>query len=191
MSSLRRLALALCAAPLALGLAACGSSDEGGANAEVVAPVAAPAGQQWADVVAITPEGGWLSGNPKAPIRLVHFPGVALAVVAAALILALTATSGRLFLASAGDAAVGQELDRIGGIPMLAMARLRALVVRCSICDDDADSLRRSTAGMGTGSDAICSSKRTTSWTAASATSSASEGSATSRSAICGTTAAR
>ena len=43
-------------------------------------------------------------------------------MVAAALILALTATSGRLFLASAGDAAVGQELDRIGGVPMLAMA---------------------------------------------------------------------
>ena len=42
-------------------------------------------------------------------------------MVAAALILALTATSGRLFLASAGDAAVGQELDRIGGVPMLAM----------------------------------------------------------------------
>jgi len=42
-------------------------------------------------------------------------------VVAAALILALTATSGRLFLASAGDAAFGQELDQIGGVPMLAM----------------------------------------------------------------------
>ena len=42
-------------------------------------------------------------------------------MVAAALILGLTATSGRLFLASAGDAAVGQELDRIGGVPMLAM----------------------------------------------------------------------
>ena len=42
-------------------------------------------------------------------------------MVAAALILALTATSGRLFLASVGDAAVGQELDRIGGVPMLAM----------------------------------------------------------------------
>ena len=42
-------------------------------------------------------------------------------MVAAALILALTATSGRLFLASTGDAAVGQELDRIGGVPMLAM----------------------------------------------------------------------
>jgi hypothetical protein len=57
----------------------------------------------------------------KAPVRLVHFPGVAVAVVAAALILALTATTGRLFLAAAGDAAVAQELDRIGGVPVLAM----------------------------------------------------------------------
>jgi hypothetical protein len=57
----------------------------------------------------------------KAPVRLVHFPGVAVAVVAAALILALTATSGRLFLASAGDAAVVQELDRVGGVPTLAL----------------------------------------------------------------------
>jgi hypothetical protein len=56
----------------------------------------------------------------KAPVRLVHFPGVAVAVVAAALILALTATTGRLFLAAAGDAAVAQELDRIGGVPILA-----------------------------------------------------------------------
>jgi predicted ABC-type transport system involved in lysophospholipase L1 biosynthesis ATPase subunit len=41
-------------------------------------------------------------------------------VAAAALILALTATTGRLFLA-AGDAAVAQELDRMGGVPILAM----------------------------------------------------------------------
>jgi protein-disulfide isomerase len=73
MSSLRRLAFAFCAAPLALGLAACGSSDESSATAEVVAPVAAPAGQQWADMATITPEGGWLAGNPEAPIRLVEY----------------------------------------------------------------------------------------------------------------------
>lgn len=74
MSSLRRLAFALCAAPLALGLAACGSDDEGGLpSGEVVKPVAAPAGQQWSDVVAITPEGGWLAGNPQAPIRLLEY----------------------------------------------------------------------------------------------------------------------
>ena len=41
-------------------------------------------------------------------------------MVAAALILALTATTGRLFLA-AGDAAVAQELDRMGAVPILAM----------------------------------------------------------------------
>jgi protein-disulfide isomerase len=73
MSSLRRLVLAFCAAPLALGLAACGSSDDAPAAAEVVAKVPAPAGQQWIDVVAVTPEGGWLAGNPEAPIRLVEY----------------------------------------------------------------------------------------------------------------------
>ena len=73
MSSLRRLALAFCAAPLALGLAACGSSDEAAPQGDVVAKVAAPAGQQWVDVVAVTPEGGWLAGNPEAPIRLVEY----------------------------------------------------------------------------------------------------------------------
>ena len=73
MSSLRRLVFALSAAPLALGLAACGSSDSGVPTAEAVAPVAAPAGQQWADVVAITPEGGWLAGNPEAPIRFLEY----------------------------------------------------------------------------------------------------------------------
>jgi protein-disulfide isomerase len=73
MSSFRRLAFAFCAAPLALGLAACGSDDEGAEAAEAVAPVAAPAGQEWFDVVAITPEGGWLAGNPEAPIRLVEY----------------------------------------------------------------------------------------------------------------------
>jgi protein-disulfide isomerase len=77
MSSLRRLAFALCSAPLALGLAACGSDDEGGLpSGEAIAAVAAPAGQQWTDVVAITPEGGWLAGNPEAPIKLVEYGSV-------------------------------------------------------------------------------------------------------------------
>jgi protein-disulfide isomerase len=78
MSSLRRLVFALCAAPLALGLAACGSGDDEGAlpSGEAVAPVAAPAGQQWTDIVAITPEGGWLAGNPEAPIKLVEYGSV-------------------------------------------------------------------------------------------------------------------
>jgi putative ABC transport system permease protein len=42
-------------------------------------------------------------------------------VVAAALILALITTSGRLFLASTGDAAIAQEFERIGGVPTLAL----------------------------------------------------------------------
>jgi hypothetical protein len=42
-------------------------------------------------------------------------------VVVAALILALTTTSGRLFLASTEDAAIAQEFKRIGGVPTLAM----------------------------------------------------------------------
>jgi len=59
---------------LPLALAACGDSAEEDALAgEPVAEVAAPAGQQWADVVAITPEGGWLAGNPDAPIKLVEY----------------------------------------------------------------------------------------------------------------------
>lgn len=74
MSSFRRLVLAFCAAPLALGLAACGSSgDEAPEAAAAVAKVPPPAGQQWVDVVAVTPEGGWLAGNPAAPIRLVEY----------------------------------------------------------------------------------------------------------------------
>jgi protein-disulfide isomerase len=75
MSSLRRLALALYAAPLSLGLAACGDTAGEGALpvSEPIAAIAAPAGQQWADAVAITPEGGWLVGNPAAPIKLVEY----------------------------------------------------------------------------------------------------------------------
>ena len=65
--------LAALAAPLALALAACGSGEEAPVKAEPIAPIAAPAGQSWADTVAITPEGGWLAGNPEAPIKLVEY----------------------------------------------------------------------------------------------------------------------
>ena len=57
----------------------------------------------------------------RTPVRLFQFPGVAVAVVAAAFVLALTATSGRLFIGAAGDAALEQELGRVGGVPALAM----------------------------------------------------------------------
>jgi len=71
----RRLALAA-TAPLALALAACGSGEDaaGGAPAgEPIAPIAAPAGQNWAETAAVTPEGGYVLGNPEAPVRLVEY----------------------------------------------------------------------------------------------------------------------
>ncbi|MFN4112920.1 MAG: thioredoxin domain-containing protein [Sphingomonadaceae bacterium] len=75
MTTFRRLALATLAAPLALGLAACGSgTDEaGGLSGEPIAAIPAPDGQSWVDIAAKTPEGGYLLGNPDAPIKLVEF----------------------------------------------------------------------------------------------------------------------
>lgn len=72
----RRFALALALAPLALGLAACGGKEEAGTAAlsgDRIAPIAAPAGKAWADVVTKTPEGGYRMGNPDAPIKLVEY----------------------------------------------------------------------------------------------------------------------
>ena len=71
--------LVLAGLALALGLAGCKKSDGGdgapGAtlNGGPVAAVAPPAGKAWSDVVAATPEGGMLMGNPKAPIRLLEY----------------------------------------------------------------------------------------------------------------------
>lgn len=60
---------------LALGfLSACGGGDGGNATAAApVANVAAPAGQNWTDMVAVTPEGGYRIGNPDAAIKLVEY----------------------------------------------------------------------------------------------------------------------
>lgn len=72
----RHVALGLIAAPLALGLAACGDKKEEEAapvSGEPVAPVAAPAGKAWTETVAKTEAGGYLLGNPDAPIKLIEF----------------------------------------------------------------------------------------------------------------------
>lgn len=61
--------------PLALLLAACGGNG-GGNSSEPAAPVAAvkpPAGQDWTQTVSVTPEGGFVMGNPNAPIKLVEY----------------------------------------------------------------------------------------------------------------------
>ena len=74
MSSLRRLLVALCVAPFALALAACGpDSEDAPTRHEPIAPIAPPAGQNWVDIAAETPEGGFRIGNPNAPIKVVEY----------------------------------------------------------------------------------------------------------------------
>jgi protein-disulfide isomerase len=72
-----RLLLALIALPLALGLAACGKKDDAtGAAAPVGAPLNAvppPAGKAWADVISATQDGGYVMGNPNAPIKVIEY----------------------------------------------------------------------------------------------------------------------
>jgi protein-disulfide isomerase len=69
--------LALLALPLTLGLAACGKKDDAGGpaaqSAQALPTVAAPAGKAWSDVVSKTTEGGYVMGNPDAPIKLIEF----------------------------------------------------------------------------------------------------------------------
>lgn len=75
MTMFRRVTLATLAAPLALGLAACGSDAEGDAalNGEPVAEVPAPEGQEWAEVTQVTDYDGYQIGNPDAPIKMVEY----------------------------------------------------------------------------------------------------------------------
>ncbi|MES2700091.1 MAG: thioredoxin domain-containing protein [Pseudomonadota bacterium] len=72
----RSMILAGLAMPLALGLAACnsGSGDAaGGISGDVVENVAPPAGASWSETAVRTPDGGWLVGNPDAPIKLLEY----------------------------------------------------------------------------------------------------------------------
>lgn len=75
MTSLRQIALATLAAPLALGLAACGSEPaEGEAPVgEAQDSVEAPSGTEWLDMVQVTEADGYLLGNPDAPIKLIEY----------------------------------------------------------------------------------------------------------------------
>ncbi len=71
---MNRLSLTVATA-FALALVACSDSKPGAtaADAAAPAPVAAPAGQNWVDVVAKTPEGGFRIGNPDARVKLVEY----------------------------------------------------------------------------------------------------------------------
>ena len=66
-----RLILATLAAPLAL--AACSAEDAGTANGEPIAEVAAPDGSSWSQQAVRTETGGWLVGNPDAPVKLIEY----------------------------------------------------------------------------------------------------------------------
>lgn len=55
----------------ALSLAACDSSGAG-ASGDALPKVAAPAGQQWSQVVRATQD-GFVMGNPDAPLKLIEF----------------------------------------------------------------------------------------------------------------------
>jgi len=72
--SRKSIALAF-AAPLALALSGCGSTDDADAalDGEPIAAIAAPDGQSWGDVVTVTDFGGYQVGNPDAPLKLVEY----------------------------------------------------------------------------------------------------------------------
>lgn len=75
MTLFRRTTLALMAAPIALALSACGSSDDktGEVTGEAIAAVPAPAGQSWNETASESPEGGYIVGNPDAPLKLMEY----------------------------------------------------------------------------------------------------------------------
>lgn len=70
----RPLALAF-GAVLSLALAACSETEEaaGGGTGEPIAAIPAPEGTSWLETVNVTPEGGYVVGNPDAPIKLVEY----------------------------------------------------------------------------------------------------------------------
>lgn len=72
---MRKFALTL-ASISALSLAACGGDGSGELSGDAVAEVAAPEGQKWADIVEKSEEGGFVIGNPEAPIKLVEYASV-------------------------------------------------------------------------------------------------------------------
>lgn len=67
--------LLLPAVLLSLSLAGCGETkdEEGFPKLEAGENVAAPEGQQWSDVVATTPNGGYVMGNPDAAIKVAEY----------------------------------------------------------------------------------------------------------------------
>jgi protein-disulfide isomerase len=63
----------MAAAPLMLAACNDSGSAEGGLSGEPIPAIAAPAGTNWAETVTVTPEGGYVLGNPDAPLKLVEY----------------------------------------------------------------------------------------------------------------------
>ncbi|WP_422344489.1 DsbA family protein [Parasphingorhabdus sp.] len=71
---------------LALALTGCGGAAEtaegGATSGEALETVAAPEGQKWSTTVAQTEAGGFVMGNPDAPIKLVEYMSITCGVCA-------------------------------------------------------------------------------------------------------------
>ncbi|WP_296720505.1 thioredoxin domain-containing protein [Erythrobacter sp.] len=63
----------LAAAPLALAGCDDAAAPGGVASGEPLPAVAAPEGTSWTNTVTVTPEGGYMIGNPDAPLKLVEY----------------------------------------------------------------------------------------------------------------------
>ena len=90
---------------------------------------------------------GELGGNPmwsKAPLVLRRFPAILVAIVASAIILAITSAAGPLFVSSAGSAALGDGLARTTpfsaglGVVMYGPVQRDALTRRTRLLEDRA-----------------------------------------------------
>jgi putative ABC transport system permease protein len=90
----------------------------------------------------------------KVPFRLLHFPGVGLAAIVAALILALATTSTKLFIASTGEAVLRQQLNAAPTNPPLSVTVFDSYVNPDSLdARDEAlrDSASHAVPGLGQG----------------------------------------
>ena len=85
MSLPRPIARILCAAPLALALAACDdtANSDGAVSGEPVEAVAAPDGTSWLETTNVSAFDGYVVGNPDAPIKLVEYASLTCGACAA------------------------------------------------------------------------------------------------------------
>lgn len=73
---LRHILLSAAVLPLAAVLAACGGGAEEAAappSGDPIAAIPAPEGTEWVDTATISPEDGYVLGNPDAPLKVVEF----------------------------------------------------------------------------------------------------------------------